>query len=69
MQVTDIVLLDTKEAAKRLCVSTSLMKLWRVEGKGPKFVVIGERLIRYSTVDLDAYINKLTRFSSNAEAR
>jgi predicted DNA-binding transcriptional regulator AlpA len=60
-------LLDTKSAAKVLGVSASLMKRWRADGEGPRFVSVGPRLIRYSEDDLNSYISRLTRYQNNGE--
>jgi predicted DNA-binding transcriptional regulator AlpA len=61
-------LLDTKEASHILCVSPSLMKRWRAEGQGPKFVMLGPKLIRYTPEGIQAYINGLAMLSSTSEA-
>jgi predicted DNA-binding transcriptional regulator AlpA len=61
-------LLDTKEAAKVLGVSASLMKRWRADGTGPRFVQVGPRLIRYADTDLKAFEASLGRCRSTAEA-
>jgi excisionase family DNA binding protein len=62
-------LLDTKEAAKVIGVSSSLLKRWRQDGCNLKFVMVGPRLIRYSTDDIEAYIKSLPRFQNNGEAQ
>ena len=62
-------LLDTKEASKVLGISPSLLKRWRQEGNGPRFLSLGPRLIKYSSADLEAYMLSLPRMQSTAEAK
>jgi predicted DNA-binding transcriptional regulator AlpA len=61
-------LLDTKDAAKELGISESLLKRWRTEGQGPRFITLGPRMIRYAPEDIQAYIDGLARYASTAEA-
>jgi predicted DNA-binding transcriptional regulator AlpA len=49
--------LNQKEAAKLLGVSTRTLERHRVTGTGPRFARIG-RLIRYRPCDLSAYIER-----------
>ena len=56
--------MTTLEAASYLGVSIGTMKRWRSEGGGPAFIALGERIIRYRSVDLDRGI--LSR-KTNAE--
>ena len=51
-------LLTTNEVAKRLALSPYTLKVWRMLGKGPKFVKIGGRSIRYSEKALADYLAK-----------
>jgi excisionase family DNA binding protein len=48
--------LTTKGAAKYMGVSEAVMRLWRAEGKGPRYFKAGEKLIRYRRADLDSWI-------------
>ena len=51
-------LLDQKEVAEMLGVSTKTLECWRWKKKGPRFIKIG-RLARYMDCDVLAYIEKL----------
>lgn len=53
-------------AAITLNVSPALLKKWRGKGEGPRFLVLGERLVRYSAEDLQAYLETLKRKSCTA---
>jgi predicted DNA-binding transcriptional regulator AlpA len=37
-------------------ISEASLRLWRSEGKGPRYFRAGEKLIRYRRADLDAWI-------------
>jgi len=44
------------KAAKYMGISEASLRLWRSEGKGPRYFRAGEKLIRYRRADLDAWI-------------
>jgi excisionase family DNA binding protein len=44
------------QAAKYLGISEGALRLWRAEGKGPRYFRAGEKLVRYRRIDLDAWI-------------
>ena len=46
------------KAAKYLGISESVLRLWRSEGRGPRFFRAGEKLVRYRKVDLDQWIEE-----------
>jgi excisionase family DNA binding protein len=46
---------NEREAARYLGVSAAVMRLWRVEGRAPRFFRAG-KLIRYRRADLDSWI-------------
>lgn len=48
--------LTPKKAANYVGVSEAVLRLWRSEGKGPRFFRAGEKLIRYRRTDLDSWI-------------
>lgn len=51
-------LLDEKEAAACLAVAVTTLRNWRsLKGKGPPFVKVGARLVRYRRADLAAFIS------------
>lgn len=47
---------DPRKTARYLGVSDATLRLWRSEGKGPRFYRAGEKLVRYRRADLDAWI-------------
>lgn len=49
--------LNTKEAAAYLGLSVSLLTKLRCRGTGPAFVRAGERLVKYRTADLQAWMD------------
>jgi predicted DNA-binding transcriptional regulator AlpA len=48
--------LSPRQAAHYIGVSDAALRLWRSEGRGPRFFRAGEKLIRYRRVDLDNWI-------------
>ena len=48
--------LTPKNAASYLGISEAALRVWRSEGRGPRFFRAGERLIRYRRADLDLWI-------------
>lgn len=48
-------LLEEKELAERLQVSLGTLRMWRTEGKGPRFHRIGQ-MIRYSPSDVKDWL-------------
>ena len=53
-------LLDAKEAAKFLGISTSTLAIWRQHKKGPKFVKVGKS-VKYKLEDLEKFIKENTQ--------
>ena len=51
-------LLNESQAAKLLCLSRACLRHWRAVGKGPPWMRIGERLIRYDLTELRGWISK-----------
>ena len=47
--------LNERQAAKYLGVSASTLRLWRAEGRSPRFFRAG-KLVRYRRNDLDSWI-------------
>jgi predicted DNA-binding transcriptional regulator AlpA len=54
----DFTLLTEHEAARRLAVSPHALRFWRAHGKGPPWLRIGERLIRYDLSELRRWISQ-----------
>ncbi len=52
-------LLNEKQVAQLLCCTTSALRRWRREGRGPRFVKIG-RLVRYRQEDVEDFVNQNT---------
>ena len=50
-------LLNEEQAAKVLNVAQRTLQAWRFQGKGPAFVRISSRCIRYRRPDLEAWID------------
>jgi predicted DNA-binding transcriptional regulator AlpA len=48
-------LLNNDETADMLNVSRRTLPVWRVQGKGPKFIKIG-KLVRYERTEIEAWI-------------
>jgi len=51
----DPYLLDTKQAGKFLSISDKTLRTWRCQGRGPAFVAISPRSVRYRVEDLKAW--------------
>lgn len=47
-----------KQAAKYVGISEGALRLWRAEGKGPRYFRAGEKLVRYRRTDLDNWIEE-----------
>jgi predicted DNA-binding transcriptional regulator AlpA len=60
-------LLNTGQVAELLGVANVTVRLWRMQGKGPRFKKIGT-LVRYDEADVLAYINAGTRVSTSQRA-
>lgn len=48
--------LDSEAAAAYLGSTAGTLRNWRATGKGPKYHVVQDRLIRYHSDDLDAFV-------------
>ena len=48
--------LTPMQAAKYVGISEAALRLWRAEGKGPRYFRAGEKLVRYRKADLDSWI-------------
>jgi excisionase family DNA binding protein len=49
--------LTTKQASEYLNCSKDLLRLWREQGRGPRYFKLG-RIIRYRPSDLETWISK-----------
>jgi predicted DNA-binding transcriptional regulator AlpA len=61
--------LTSRQAAHYLGVSDAALRLWRSEGKGPRFFRAGEKLVRYLRRDLDGWIEARLSRPGTSEAR
>jgi hypothetical protein len=52
--------LDPRQAAAYTGVAYTTMQTWRYKGIGPRYSRIGNRIIRYSTSDLDSFLRERT---------
>ena len=59
--------LRTKDAAKYVGVGQSTLERMRIEGNGPLFRKLGQRIVTYAVDDLDAWASQEVR-NSTAEA-
>jgi len=51
-------LLTPLEAASYLGISLSALNHWRSERRGPPYIKLEDRLVRYRLADLEKYIGK-----------
>ncbi len=58
--------LTPDQLAEMWGISANTLRKWRWEGKGPKFVKLGSRVV-YRLVDVEAYADS-NLFSSTAES-
>jgi hypothetical protein len=49
-------LVNENEAAAILCIEVRTLRNWRALGKGPRFVKVGERMVRYLRAELVAFV-------------
>lgn len=47
--------ISESELARRTAVSTAVLRKWRREGKGPRFLRLG-RCVRYLIADVDSWL-------------
>ena len=57
--------LDENQVSKLLNISPKTLRNWRVQGEGPKFVKLSNRLIRYRRVDIDTWADSHVRSSTS----
>lgn len=48
-------LLTTAAAAERLAVKSSTLARWRRQGRGPRFLKLGRKTLRYRLGDVDKW--------------
>jgi len=57
--------MTTKEAAMWLGLKPSTLEVWRVYGKGPRFMKLGNKAVRYRLEDLNAFLEQSLRSSTS----
>jgi len=57
-------LMTEKQAAEFLGFSPRALQQWRISGRGPKFLKISARAVRYRPDDLDEWIETKIRQST-----
>ncbi len=62
--VNEVFLIE-QEVAPILRVSIRTLQKWRVNGKGPPFIRVSARAIRYRRSDLDGWIERRLRKSTS----
>ena len=60
--------LRTPDAARYLGVGQSTLERKRVDGTGPRFRVLGSKIVTYAVADLDAWASESIRFSTSEAA-
>ena len=62
-------LITTDEAAKVLDVHPATLNTWRMtEGRGPRYLKVGQRNVRYRRSDLDRWLKAQERTGTRARA-
>jgi excisionase family DNA binding protein len=51
--------MTTVELAKILGISEQTLRQWRINGKGPPYIKIGQRIIRYDKNEVEAWIERV----------
>ncbi|MCK5384406.1 MAG: helix-turn-helix domain-containing protein [Alphaproteobacteria bacterium] len=57
-------LLTPDQTAEHLCISEMTLRKWRWEGKGPRFVKMGRKVL-YRQIDLNDYVEGQVRVSTS----
>lgn len=50
-------LLDTNELSGMLGVTVNTLQIWRHQGKGPKYIKLSRRAVRYKEQDVRDWMN------------
>ena len=57
-------LLDTVECARILGMHPQTLAAWRAQGRGPIFLKVGPRKVRYRVRDIDDWLDRNRRTST-----
>lgn len=52
-------LLTQEQAGEMLCISPKTLEQWRYLGKGPRFIRMSSRAVRYSQETIEAWLSGL----------
>jgi transposase-like protein len=52
-------LVDTRIAARMLGVSPNTLQVWRQQNKGPAYLRLGNKTIKYSVRDLTDFVQRI----------
>jgi predicted DNA-binding transcriptional regulator AlpA len=58
-------LINSKQAARLLGLSPRTLERHRLAGTGPRYIVLGRRLVRYRLMDIEAWIAANGRHSTS----
>jgi predicted DNA-binding transcriptional regulator AlpA len=64
--VTKRHLLNTIKAAEYLDIHPTTLATWRVEGRGPRYVKVGPRKVRYRPEDIETWLEANTHSSTRS---
>lgn len=51
-------LLESRDAARLLGIAPSTLGAWRRQGRGPAFIRVGPRAVRYAVTDLVEFLRR-----------
>jgi predicted DNA-binding transcriptional regulator AlpA len=54
--MTDKLLMNEKQVAEFLAVTVHALRRWRFESRGPQFIKLEGRLVRYRQEDVEAWL-------------
>jgi excisionase family DNA binding protein len=57
--------LTTREAAEYLGLAANTLEIWRLKGRGPRFLKLG-RPVRYAKSDLDEWVSQCRHRSTSS---
>ncbi len=59
-------LLDTLEVARFLGIHPQTLAAWRSQGRGPKWVKVGARVVRYRPGDIEKWLRRNEQTTTRA---
>jgi predicted DNA-binding transcriptional regulator AlpA len=67
--IEDSSLLTTRQVAEKIGFSVGHIKRLRVSGKGPQYIIVGEKSVRYKPESVNLYIEKRNHQSTSEYGR